>query len=664
MAESRRKSQKNQPQDAPVAAAAAPTYAGRSRVEDDLPPPEEPGEEHEEEGDELPSMQQDEDDDDPEEVEAPEAPSVLRPTIRSPRPTSIHGIPDLTPEGLKEFEQGVGHPVEQPDDEGLMKSRQREVDMSPMRRPRFNPDDKSLVDAADTARKMGALGNVLRMRVKRMSPEDMPPEESGISDWIPIPRPNPSFEDCEKIIRDRYGGGRYHVTLKSADVESEDDFPRVIELGGDPIPHTIVGRMWFQRRYGVIPQSPSGSSPSPTNFPAGADPTAMSTVKMMLDLLENRERREQVDRDRKDGREANLAQTVIQALSPHSQPTTNYGSLILQAMPVVLAFLKDSREERRRDREDSERRFEKVLERVEKREQPRQPTEILEAMQAVLSIVKTRAESEMKMALDQQGKVFDHMLKTMRDGGREEDASILGALAHAIKERGGDLLAGIGPWISQMMSGASAAQLAQQQGINPQLAAARGQRLLPAAAPTQQQAPMPTRRTVVSPPAAPQAAEGAPPTIPAPAPVEGAPAPAEPPQQSEGGTQDPAEFAAMMAADAMQRFLYYLNVFLVSQPDPDAAWALVMDGQAVETLFGVTPMLFRQRVSDDKFTSVSSWVDGVQSEEIVRLAGQADERCQGDPACARWLVAFLDTGPWVEEEDGDDDDRDDLDKGM
>lgn len=655
MAESRKKSTKDQPAQEPVDTALLGSRASartRSR-EDESPPADldeyEAQEEPVDDGEELPSM----------EGAAPEPKEQPRRERTPLSPSGIPGAPELTPERLRAFEQGVGHSVEAPDDDGLMERKQRELDMGAMRRARFNPDDKSAVDVEEIARKMGALGSVLRMRVKRMSPEDMPPEESGISDWIPIPHPNPSFEDCEKIIRDRYGGGRYHVTLKSADVESSDEVPRTIELGGDPIPHTIIGRMWFQRRYGVVPQSPSGGgTQTPMQYAPGADPTALSTVKMMLDLLENRERRDQVDKDRKDGREANLATSVIQALQPQKSDTMG---LLIQAMPLVLAFLKDGRDERRLEREASERRFEKVLEKMEKSEKPRQPAEILEAMQAVISIVKTRAESEMKMAMDQQGKVFDHMLKTMRDGGREEDASILGALAHAIKERGGDMLAGMGPWIQQMMSGTSAAQIAQQQGIDPRLAAAKGLRLLPPTAnPT---APLPTRRTVQAPPApAPAAGEVQPvaataTTAPA---EEAAPAP---PAEGGGGPQDPAEFAAMMATDAMQRFLYYLNVFLVSQPDPDAAWALVMDGQAVETLFGVTPILFRQRVASEKFTSISAWVEGAQNEEIVKLAAQADTRCQGDPACARWLVAFLDTGPWVED-DGDGEGDDDPDEGM
>jgi hypothetical protein len=104
---------------------------------------------------------------------------------------------------------------------------------------------------------------------------------------------------------------------------------------------------------------------------------------------------------------------------------------------------------------------------------------------------------------------------------------------------------------------------------------------------------------------------------------------------------------------SLGNFLSLTTAFAQAISDPDAAWAFTDGGNSLETMFGLCPAIFRQRVAStdvEKPFLVEDWVQGAP-EDIVELARGLDRLIAESGESRKWLCEFLLIGPWVSDED-------------
>ena len=589
------------------------------------------------------------------------------------------GDPD---EGAPDFTAGVGVGAGRPDLDRLDprdKKRPRDsgepldgderfeqdVDMRPTEfaagRPTEGPLGGDNDDLDDLGRALSKFGTRGRFRVRRLFPDDMPPNEMAIGPWIPIPGEAPSRDQVYDAITRRYGGGRYEVRIGDM---NEGEFHKSmlipIDVAGDPIPQTAYGRIWYQQRFGVPAPMPAGGMVSPGSPGASVAGIGGGSDGVMLALLQHlstdKEREARARGEDKD-REISLATAVL------SRQGGGLASLVPFA-PILLEMWKSSKEEARQAQQRHEALMMKMFERDNK------PVDVMAMVQPILALTQKRAELEMNDYSKRSDLMFKQLIESMKAGGNEEDATFLGSVLSAIKDGGGDFLRAVGPAIAAAVSRGNLQQMVQ---TDPRMAQVRQRLAQPAARPAGALPPPPQPRAAAPgappPPAAPAVGSEPPPAggaVPEPPPLPpeaggGQPGPQLPPPapepQAPRALPRPGQMAVEISNQALHQFLFYLRGFAETGPDPIDFWDTNFDGQTVQTLFGLCPVWFRKRMEAVNVKAPFSMVEigAGGPENVVEICHEFDAFLEGNAASREWLGEFLEAGPWNEEPDDDED---------
>lgn len=564
-------------------------------------------------------------------------------------------------EARRAYEEGTGVGAGNPE-ELVRPGGERRVVMEPVERElnragRRNDGPLGTdTESMDSLAKLcSRFGSVLRIRCRRLYPDDMPPSEMALSSWFDVPGGETERQDTiREMISRRFGGGRYELEIADHDPsEYSKRIHTTLDAPGDPIPQSFEGRRWFLQRYGFAPAAPVTPDGKPIMQPVSGGDGIMGIVSLLLQQQQQAQSTVLSQAERDKDREAGL---VPHLLSFAQNKSTGIQSL-LPVLPIVLEFVKMMREDSRRDRESNEARFEKLLEKLSDSQKPQTPETIMAGVNSMLQITQKRAELELQSAQKRSDIILEHMVKQLRDSGRDEDAGFLQTLLGMMKESGPELLKNAMPLLAGMVQGAQRPMPAQQMAMR--------------AAPVAAQPAGPVRTGPIRPsPAAngrapevfpnpPKIAEQASPSAPeTPAPEAPAAAPAvpdapAPSAQPELQRPNPAAIAEQIAMVSLTSFLGYVAAFAQSISDVDAAWAFATNGNSVETMFGLCPAVFRQRVAEtdiDKPFLVEAWVEGAP-ESIVAQARELDQLLAASGESRKWLCDFLSVGPWVPEED-------------
>ena len=519
----------------------------------------------------------------------------------------------------------------------------------------------------DLAMALSAMGNQIKMRVKRVEPRDLPTVEMGVWPDIRIPQQEvaKARDYIHGLLQKEFGGGEYLVTLISEDPQNTAENRTItIHLSGDWIPRTHAGRAYFNNVYlkGFVPGMNMTPSASEAEVSAGV---TVATKALDMVAAEKQQLREMEARARASG-DTSLA-GVIQAFAPLLDKRgggTDWVALLGAVMPLLTLLIQQGNEARKGQREE----FLLMMKEMRGAQQPQTPAEQLAFLQSMMNMTTER----MKAELAAHGKFTDIALQqavaAMRKGGDEEGAGIMGAIADAIRERGGDAMVK-GLELLQGVVGNPAEK--QQFGM-------MAQRI-------QQLEAELSRRGAALPPPAPVPALPPPP----PPPAQGAPAPAQPPEAAPAGGQsaggqtapapaaheaapsmgqsvplpegvpDPIEQGRARANQAVAQFLYFLLVNASQHPDPESAWAAPIEqgGANLADIYGVCPQSFRERVEKapkEGDISFVEWVRDVDHPHAASFAMRLSDYCKGvDPKAMGWVRSFLAVGPWVPEDDDD-----------
>jgi hypothetical protein len=175
-------------------------------------------------------------------------------------------------EARRKYEEGVGPGAGDPS--LLRPGGERPVNLGPVRaemgggRRNEGPLSTDTDELEPLARMVSRFGSTIRIRCRRLYPDDMPPTEMGQSAWMDVPGGETERHDIVRsMIERRFGGGRYEINI--ADHDPSDLAKSVhttIDIPGDPIPLSSEGRRWFVQRYGMAPASPQtlDGKPMPT----------------------------------------------------------------------------------------------------------------------------------------------------------------------------------------------------------------------------------------------------------------------------------------------------------------------------------------------------------------------------------------------------------------
>lgn len=584
-----------------------------------------------------------------------------------------------TDEGAPDFSAGVGVGAGRPDLDRLDprdKKRPRDsgepldgderfeqdVDMRPTEfaagRPTEGPLGGDNDDLDDLGRALSKFGTRGRFRVRRLFPDDMPPNEMAIGPWIPIPGEAPSRDQVYDAITRRYGGGRYEVRIGDM---NEGEFHKSmlipIDVAGDPIPQTAYGRIWYQQRFGVPAPIPAGgmiapgSSPSASGVPGSSDGVMLALMQMLSSDKEREARMRGEDKDR----EVSLATAVL------SRQGGGLASLA-PLFPIALEMWKASREDARRREEKHDAMMLKLMGDGKPQIDP------MVAFAPVMNMTQKRLELEMSTYAKHSDLMMKQILGAKDDGG--EDSSLLGTVLSVVREAGPDFLRSVGPAIAAAVTRGNLQQMVQ---TDPRMAQVRQRLAQPAARPAGALPPPPQPRAAAPgappPPAAPAVGSEPPPAggaVPEPPPLPpeaggGQPGPQLPPPapepQAPRALPRPGQMAVEISNQALHQFLFYLRGFAETGPDPIDFWDTNFDGQTVQTLFGLCPVWFRKRMEAVNVKAPFSMVEigAGGPENVVEICHEFDAFLEGNAASREWLGEFLEAGPWNEEPDDDED---------
>lgn len=562
----------------------------------------------------------------------------------------------------EQYEEGMGAGVGDP---SLMRpGGERPVDLGPVRaeigstgRRNEGPLSTDSDEIEPLARMISRFGSTIRVRCRRLYPDDMPPTEMGQSGWMDVPGGETERHDIVRsMIERRFGGGRYEINIADHDPsELAKSVHTTIDIPGDPIPLSSEGRRWFVNRYGMAPAAPTTMDGKPVSSSMGGgiggDGTMLGVMNTLLQQHAAAADRAMGAVERDKDREVSLVPHLLQ----FAQSKGTGLQALLPVLPIALEFFRTMREDSRRDREANDRKFEALVAKLSEATKPQTPDAIMAGVNSMLQITTKRAELELQSAQKRNDIILEQMVRQLRESGREEDASFMSTLVGMMRESGPELLRGAMPMLAGMISAGRPPQPGQQALPQPRPMAPRPAAGAPAA-PRPAAAPIRTG-PVAQAPAAPAEAPPefqAPPQLP-PTPPEApeeAP-PAEPPPAPPMTRPSPQAIADRIAMVSLGNFLSFASAFAQSISDPDAAWAFTDGGNSLETMFGLCPAIFRQRVAEtdvDKPFLTEDWVQGAP-DEIIELARGLDQLVASSGESRKWLCEFLAIGPWVSDED-------------
>ena len=496
-------------------------------------------------------------------------------------------------------------------------------------------------------------GNV-RMRVTRLYPEDVPPNEVGPFQWAKIPDAKPNADRVREILERRFGGGQFHVEIADVNDSNLESTRRTIlvPVGGDPIMQTADGRRWFKQKNGYDSALPSGGLiPEGSAKPAAAGSGGSNDIAAMaLEMMKNERDRDAQAHERKLDRDTSLATVML---------TNKGGGLteIIGALAPLTPLLVEMMRSNKESKDQAQERLEKILEKMsEQKAAPGDAEYQMKMFEAKISLQDKLVSAELDRAKKKdefQWKVFLDSLPE-KEG---QDATWKGLMMEVVRAGGPKALEMLAPLIAQATAARQQGQPRPQGGAqqSPRLP---GPRPGPVVSPQLQQG----QRMVPTPPPPPDEAPatdaGQPPILPGPGATQpvGAEEPDMPPpdaQQAPRGRPSPAENAKAIAIQALDTFLYHLATFAQMGADPDASWDAVVAGQSMEVWFGVCHPIFRKNLADVKVDEpfmLEPLVDGAP-ELIVAIARDIDTLMSQSAESRKFVCEFLDCGPWTNDED-------------
>jgi hypothetical protein len=371
-----------------------------------------------------------------------------------------HELDVAAEEARRKYEEGVGPGAGDPS--LLRPGGERPVNLGPVRaemgggRRNEGPLSTDTDELEPLARMVSRFGSTIRIRCRRLYPDDMPPTEMGQSAWMDVPGGETERHDIVRsMIERRFGGGRYEINI--ADHDPSDLAKSVhttIDIPGDPIPLSSEGRRWFVQRYGMAPASPQTLDGKPmASGPVGGiggDGTLLGVMNTLLQQHAAAADRAMGAVERDKDREVSLVPHLLQ----FAQSKGTGLQALVPMLPVVLEIFKMMREDSRRDREASEARFQALMTKLADASKPQTPDAIMAGVNSMLQITTKRAELELQSAQKRNDMILEQMVRQLRDAGREEDASFMSTLLGMVRESGPELLKGAMPMIAGMMSGA------------------------------------------------------------------------------------------------------------------------------------------------------------------------------------------------------------------
>lgn len=555
------------------------------------------------------------------------------------------------------------------------------------RREQFDVDRTPTIRATQPIRPVGASedeidelaiaikntsGNV-RMRVTRLYPEDVPPNEVGPFQWAKIPDAKPSADRVREILERRFGGGQFHVEIADVNDSNLEATRRTIlvPVGGDPIMQTADGRRWFKQKNGYDSALPSGGLiPEGSAKPAVAGAGGSNDIAAMaLEMMKNERDRDAQAHERKLDRDTSLA-TVM--LTNKGGGITEIIGALAPLTPIFVEMMRSNKESKDRAQE----RLEKILEKMsEQKATPGDAEYQMKMFEAKISLQDKLVSAELERAKKKdefQWKVFLDSLPE-KEG---QDATWKGLMMEVVRAGGPKALEMLAPLIAQATA-AKQGQPRPQGGVQqpPRLPGPRpgpvatpqlqqGQRMVPTPPPPTAEVPAPD---AAQPPILPGPGATPPGSTEEPDPdatsAGSIPEPDMPPppmQQVPRGRPSPVENAKAIAIQALDTYLYHLATFAQMGADPDVSWDAVVAGQSMDVWFGMCHPIFRKNLADVKVDEpfmLEPLVDGAP-EPIVAIARDIDTLMSQSAEARKFVCEFLDCGPWKAGDDEDESEDD------
>lgn len=489
------------------------------------------------------------------------------------------------------------------------------------------------------------------LQVTRLGPVEMPSIELGVVGQVR--HAQLASMTISEVLLGMVGGGMFQVAAYRGDNTPVEGDVYTIQVVGDPKPKTRAGKVWLERA------NKEGTLTEPA--PRGDGENNGSMMQFIMQMMDRDKERDRIRAEADEQRRRHDAEKEARDFRERQDE-------LKAARDKEMADLKaarerdkeEARDQRERDREEANARRENeglaLKARIDAQiaQMGNEAAARLKQMELDAELERDRrkmlldAEARRIEAKDTGGLGFEGLVKvreqiaeavakaTLKSAGldeEEESPGMGGAIAEVLRSEGPELLRSAAaiflPKIAAWLPGGAASAPAPQQ-------------VVPTPRP---QLPMP------QPGAVPDFSTATPRQETAPEEPEHADVPdveQSAPQQIVGTPtkEVTGRAAANYALQSVFQFIRPLTVLAVAQPEPQAAWDVVVgsNGETLADLYRQMPRPVRERVATD-------WGDFVKA---VRDASPADadrfDEAIAEDGGSDWLKQFLASGPWVPEE--------------
>ncbi len=341
--------------------------------------------------------------------------------------------------------------------------------------PGSEPVESAAHDLGKLGKALHAIGGQVEWRVQRIDPADLPGVEMGWGPWLPMITNDPSADDIEQAIRDKYGGGVYELVVRNRDRQKGQHLRERVRLQGPWKPTTWEGQQIFAQRYGA---NPMAAGASPLSIPPGSPdtPGAISLAGKALDIASMERQKLDELRHADKGQGLDLLTKILLAREQAPQrPAYDIPALITAAIPLFQMMM----DARREAAADAARRHEELITKLNSRSTEQTPQQYIEATKALMGIVQEGAKLDLGIKADYQ----KHLMQQAIKAGLPTPSNPILALFS-------DFLKDVGPDLARGGMNLLAMKLAQNQPQRPALPAPAQEATAPA--PAAPQAPAAT----------------------------------------------------------------------------------------------------------------------------------------------------------------------------
>jgi len=503
----------------------------------------------------------------------------------------------------------------------------------------------------ELANAFGTIGKAVQFRYQRLTPMDLPDCEMGWTGWITVEAKEKGSEWIENFILNRSGGGRYELYLRSRETPERGLRHIFLQFTGDPRPATTLGRLHWEQF--MDPTAIADAEKRAEEKVQESNLVGLMQRVQELSAAERQQLRQMEAEARQHG--DSTAVEMLKLIQPSfaARPGGDAGAIIAALAPTLMAALQMMRD----GADKREERMMLMMKDLKEAGKPATPAEHVAVMESMLRITEKRMESELKARDEVTSMLIKQAMEQARATGDAGRVTILGALAEAIREKGGDVMAKLPDLIAKLV-GPTQEQMALQRDL-----AARQQAAMQMpAAPMQALQPAPIAPVAGPVPAPPPAPEGEPlhrADEPDPLVVEQQRA------QPSPGIPDPIEEGRLRSLRACAMFVFYLTSYASELADVEAVWEDQLDGMPPGSdlfhFYALSPANVRARIQaaskkPDGDLDIEAWFDGVADPDVVRFTTRLSDYLKMTPAAKEWMRHVLGAAPWVEGRDDDDED--------